>query len=115
MELEVRVWASSDRVHVSVLDERPDRAVYRAEADAEAATGRGMGLVEALASDFGVDFSESTKTVSRYGPPWKVRSPPGSGRPSSRPRREKSSYEKCRSDCAAPPNDSAPRSCAKPD
>jgi PAS domain S-box-containing protein len=62
-ELEVRVWASSDRVHVSVLDERPERAVYRTESDAEAATGRGMGLVEALASDFGVDFSESAKTV----------------------------------------------------
>lgn len=62
-ELEVRVWASSDRVHVSVLDERPERGVYRAESDAEAATGRGMGLVEALASDFGVDLSESTKTV----------------------------------------------------
>jgi PAS domain S-box-containing protein len=62
-ELEVRVWASKDRVHVSVLDERPERGVYRSESDAEAATGRGMGLVEALASDFGVDFSESAKTV----------------------------------------------------
>jgi PAS domain S-box-containing protein len=62
-ELEVRVWASSDRVHVSVLDERPERGVYRTETDAQAATGRGLGLVEALASDFGVDNSESAKTV----------------------------------------------------
>lgn len=62
-ELEVRVWASEDRVHVSVLDGRADRGVYRTETYAEAATGRGLGLVEAIASDFGVDISESAKTV----------------------------------------------------
>jgi PAS domain S-box-containing protein len=62
-ELEVRVWASDDRVHVSVLDGRAERPVYRGETDTDAATGRGLGLVEALASDFGVDNSESAKTV----------------------------------------------------
>lgn len=62
-ELEVRVWASDDRVHVSVLDGRAERGVYRTENDTDAATGRGLGLVEALASDFGVDISEVSKTV----------------------------------------------------
>lgn len=62
-ELEVRVWASDDRIHVSVLDGCAERGVYRTEDDTDAATGRGLGLVEALASDFGVEISEASKTV----------------------------------------------------
>jgi PAS domain S-box-containing protein len=62
-DLEVRAWAAGGRVHVSVVDGRAGRRLTRRPADPEAATGRGLQLVETLASAYGVDDAETGKTV----------------------------------------------------
>jgi PAS domain S-box-containing protein len=62
-DLEVRVWATGGRVHVSVFDEAPARTVRPRGDDLEATTGRGLQLVELLSSAHGTDISPEGKTV----------------------------------------------------
>ena len=61
-ELHVRVFQANGGVRIEVTDGArgaPTRRNY----SAEAATGRGMGLVEALASDWGTTAQKGGKTV----------------------------------------------------
>lgn len=62
-ELELGVWASPERVHVSVFDRAPDAPIRRRDHDVDAATGRGLQLVEALASAYGTETFAEGKTV----------------------------------------------------
>lgn len=62
-DIEVQVWAMAGRVHVSVFDEAPTRSIARREDDVDAATGRGLQMVESLASAFGSDIVSGTKMV----------------------------------------------------
>lgn len=58
----LRVLGEEARVRIEVSDgiqSRPSRRHY----SAEAATGRGLGLVEALASDWGTRTDDAGKTV----------------------------------------------------
>lgn len=62
-ELTVKLIWSEDRVlRVEVTDGSPMGAVKR-EYGAEAATGRGIGLIEALAADWGTRAEPRGKTV----------------------------------------------------
>lgn len=61
-ELQLRVRRANGGVRIEVSDgamRRPSRRHY----SAEAATGRGLGLVEALASDWGTTADLDGKTV----------------------------------------------------
>ncbi|CAL9342341.1 hypothetical protein SUDANB176_00296 [Streptomyces sp. enrichment culture] len=63
-EVEVRAWAVDGRVHVHVSDQEPHRVLVPHEGGtAYASTGRGLGMVEQLASDHGVLVGEDRKTV----------------------------------------------------
>ncbi|MFI2641907.1 ATP-binding protein [Streptomyces sp. NPDC018610] len=63
-EVEVQAWAVDGRVHVQVSDHRPDRVlVPPADGSAYAGTGRGLAMVEQLASTHGVLVGEDRKTV----------------------------------------------------
>ncbi len=61
-DVELRVAASGDQVRVEVSDTSPAMPAIR-HFDVEAGTGRGMMLVEALASDWGTDPRPGGKTV----------------------------------------------------
>jgi PAS domain S-box-containing protein len=62
--VEVRAWAVDGRVHVEVSDQEPGRVlVPRTSSTAYASTGRGLALVEELASSHGVRVGEDRKTV----------------------------------------------------
>ncbi|PWJ03266.1 hypothetical protein DKG34_33970 [Streptomyces sp. NWU49] len=78
-EVEVRAWAADGRVHVHVSDQDPNRVlVPRTGGTAYAGTGRGLAMVEQLASSHGVLVGEDGKTVwfeLRPGTP----EPPSSG------------------------------------
>nr|WP_190194708.1 SpoIIE family protein phosphatase [Streptomyces minutiscleroticus] len=62
-EVDVEVWAAGDRVHARVGDLRPDHGPVRHPRHPYASTGRGLLLVEELASRHGVDLGEGRKTV----------------------------------------------------
>ncbi|MGW4450017.1 ATP-binding protein [Streptomyces sp. NPDC004599] len=63
-EVEVRAWTSDGRVHVHVSDQKPNRVLVRPTGGtAYAATGRGLAMVEQLASSHGVLLGEDRKTV----------------------------------------------------
>lgn len=60
--VDVRVSATGDRLRVSVRDESPQRPI-RLEPDPTALAGRGVLLVDRLASDWGVEPESGAKTV----------------------------------------------------
>lgn len=62
-EVEVRIWARSNRVHVRVTDAAHDRRPVPRPTDPDATTGRGLQLVECLASSYGVDVDGDWKSV----------------------------------------------------
>jgi PAS domain S-box-containing protein len=62
-EVEVRLWATSDRVHVRVSDTARDRGLFPRQLDCDASTGRGLQLVHALAAAHGVELTDFGKTV----------------------------------------------------
>ncbi len=62
-EIEVRAWADDGRVAVRVSDRRPERGLVPHERHPYACTGRGLALVEELASSHGVRIGEDHKTV----------------------------------------------------
>ncbi|MEU2929467.1 ATP-binding protein [Streptomyces sp. NPDC007251] len=63
-QVEVRAWAVDGRVHIEVSDQEPSRVlVPRTSSTAYASTGRGLALVEELASSHGVQVGEDHKTV----------------------------------------------------
>ncbi|GAA2894858.1 ATP-binding protein [Streptomyces mexicanus] len=63
-QVDVRAWAVDGRVHVQVSDQEPTRVlVPRTGGTAYAGTGRGLTMVEELASSHGVLVGEDHKTV----------------------------------------------------
>jgi PAS domain S-box-containing protein len=62
-ELEVRAWATRGRVHVRVFDREPARSLVPRQMTADAETGRGLHLVEALSAAYGVESSADGKAV----------------------------------------------------
>ncbi|MEU3661378.1 ATP-binding protein [Streptomyces sp. NPDC032940] len=63
-EVEVRAWAADGRVHVHVSDREPGRGlVPHKGGTAYAGTGRGLAMVEEMASSHGVLVGEDHKTV----------------------------------------------------
>ncbi|GAB1331870.1 SpoIIE family protein phosphatase [Streptomyces sennicomposti] len=77
-EVEVRVWSHEGQVRVRVGDSRPDRPLVPREARPYAATGRGLAVVEELASSHGAHVGEGRKTV--WFELWpKAPAPPTSG------------------------------------
>ncbi|MEU9476528.1 SpoIIE family protein phosphatase [Streptomyces sp. NPDC048191] len=62
-ETEVRAWAVDGRAHVRVSDGRPDRGLVPHERHPYACTGRGLALVEELATSHGVHGDGHRKTV----------------------------------------------------
>jgi PAS domain S-box-containing protein len=62
-EVEVRAWSVGGRVHVRVVDHRPDRGLVPHEHHPYAGTGRGLALVENLATSHGVHSGEDHKAV----------------------------------------------------
>ncbi|MFJ8542513.1 ATP-binding protein [Streptomyces sp. NPDC093586] len=63
-EVEVQAWAVDGRVHVRVSDQEPRRGLMpHRGGTAYASTGRGLGMVEELASSHGVQVGEDHKTV----------------------------------------------------
>lgn len=64
-DLVLRMVRLHERLRVEVVDTSPlaPRVAYAADDDHEAATGRGLLLVEALAADWGVAPSDKGKTV----------------------------------------------------
>jgi PAS domain S-box-containing protein len=62
-DVEVRAWAFDGRVRVDVSDHQPCRAPVPHQGGAYASTGRGLVMVEELASCHGVDVGEDRKTV----------------------------------------------------
>ncbi|MER6984926.1 ATP-binding protein, partial [Streptomyces carpinensis] len=62
-EVEVRAWATDGRAHVHVSDRRPSRGLVAQDFSTYASTGRGLGMVEQLASNYGVHVGEDVKTV----------------------------------------------------
>ncbi|MEU0602892.1 ATP-binding protein [Streptomyces sp. NPDC006393] len=62
-EVEVRVWAADGRAHVQVTDHKPSRGLVSQRFSSYASTGRGLGMVEQLASNHGVHVGEDRKTV----------------------------------------------------
>ncbi|MGW5432831.1 SpoIIE family protein phosphatase [Streptomyces sp. NPDC004059] len=85
-EAEVRAWRVDGRAHVRVTDQRPDRGLVPHERHPYACSGRGLTLVEALATSHGVHSGEDRKTVwfelwpEAPAPPpsaWETVAPPG--------------------------------------
>ncbi len=67
----VRAWAEDGRVTVAVCDDDPLNAPRWADRGPMASSGRGMRLVDLLASSWGIDIRETSKVVwfeSAYGP-----------------------------------------------
>ncbi|WP_237518873.1 ATP-binding protein [Streptomyces sp. SID5910] len=63
-DVEVRAWAADGRVHVHVSDDEPNRVlVPHRGGTAYSGTGRGLAMVEELASNHGVLVGEDQKTV----------------------------------------------------
>lgn len=60
--IRVRAWTDADHVYVSVSDDSSTSPVVR-HPEPAAASGRGMALVQALASDWGVEVGPDGKTV----------------------------------------------------
>lgn len=62
---ETRVWATVEpgRVSVAVGDGDPDHAPFLAERGSLATNGRGILLVDALSSDWGIDLLDDAKVV----------------------------------------------------
>ncbi|MFC9287583.1 SpoIIE family protein phosphatase [Streptomyces sp. NPDC057052] len=63
VEVELVVRAAGGAVRVAVSDRRPDRGPVPYTYPAYAGTGQGLALVGRLASRYGVDTGEETKTV----------------------------------------------------
>ncbi|WP_046731279.1 SpoIIE family protein phosphatase [Streptomyces humi] len=85
-EAEVRVWAVDGRAQVRVTDHRPECGLVPHDRHAYACTGRGLALVEELATGHGVHSTEDRKTVwfevrpRTPGPPtsaWETLAPSG--------------------------------------
>ncbi|MFF9283587.1 SpoIIE family protein phosphatase [Streptomyces griseosporeus] len=62
-EIETRAWVTEGRVHVRVSDLRPDRGLVPHDRHPYACTGRGLALVEELATSHGAHSGEDRKTV----------------------------------------------------
>ncbi|MFJ9925688.1 SpoIIE family protein phosphatase [Streptomyces misionensis] len=62
-EVEVRVWAAEGRVYARIGDSRPERGLVPHDRHPYACTGRGLALVEELATSYGVHSGEDRKTV----------------------------------------------------
>ncbi|MFD7706671.1 SpoIIE family protein phosphatase [Streptomyces sp. NPDC059785] len=62
-DTEVRVWAADGRVHVRVADRCPGRGLVPHDRHRYACTGRGLALVQELASSHGVHSDADHKTV----------------------------------------------------
>ncbi|MEU7046895.1 SpoIIE family protein phosphatase [Streptomyces eurythermus] len=62
-EVEVRIWSHEGQVRVRVGDGRPDRPPVPREPRPYAGTGRGLAVVEELASSHGAHVGEGRKTV----------------------------------------------------
>ncbi|MEU6389188.1 SpoIIE family protein phosphatase [Streptomyces sp. NPDC046939] len=62
-EVEVRVWSHEGHVRVRVGDGRPDRPLVPRKARPYAGTGRGLAVVQELASSHGAHIGEGRKTV----------------------------------------------------
>ncbi|WP_282792813.1 SpoIIE family protein phosphatase [Streptomyces sp. CC224B] len=62
-EVEVRVWSYGGHVRVRVGDGRPDRPLVPRESRPYAGTGRGLAVVEELASSHGAHIGEGRKTA----------------------------------------------------
>jgi PAS domain S-box-containing protein len=62
-EVEVRVWSHEGQVRVRVGDGRPDRPLVPRECRPYAGAGRGLAVVEELASSHGAHVGEGRKTV----------------------------------------------------
>ena len=62
---ETRVWATVEpgRVSVAVGDRDPDHAPFVAERGSMATNGRGILLVDAVSSDWGIDLLDDAKVV----------------------------------------------------
>ncbi|AEW98477.1 regulatory protein (plasmid) [Streptantibioticus cattleyicolor NRRL 8057 = DSM 46488] len=85
-EIEMRAWSTGGRVHVRVSDRRPSCGLVPHEHRPYATTGRGLGVVEQLASSHGAHICEDRKTVwfelwpGLPAPPasaWETVPPPG--------------------------------------
>lgn len=61
--IDVEVATSPSGVRIAVTDGAPERAVLLRPADTDAATGRGLQLVEAMSDGSGVEVAGTTKTV----------------------------------------------------
>lgn len=59
----VGIYVDDVYVRITVTDERPSALATKRSFSAEATTGRGLRLVEALSREWGVDSTGSTKTV----------------------------------------------------
>ncbi|WP_436960351.1 SpoIIE family protein phosphatase [Streptomyces sp. SudanB182_2057] len=62
-EVEVRIWSHEGRVRVRVGDGRPDRPLVPREPRPYAGAGRGLAVVEELASSHGAHIAGGRKTV----------------------------------------------------
>ncbi|MER6408485.1 SpoIIE family protein phosphatase [Streptomyces viridosporus] len=62
-ETEVRAWTVGDQAHVRVSDHRPERGLVPHDRHPYACTGRGLALVEELATHHGVHSGQGRKTV----------------------------------------------------
>lgn len=62
-ETEVRAWAVEGRAHVQVADRRPGQGLVPHDRHPYACTGRGLALVEELATSHGVHSGSGHKTV----------------------------------------------------
>ncbi|MGW0085644.1 ATP-binding protein [Streptomyces sp. NPDC003393] len=62
-EVEVRAWATDGRAHVQVSDRKPAHGLVSQRFSSYASTGRGLGMVEQLASNHGVHIGRDHKTV----------------------------------------------------
>ncbi|MFF7097972.1 SpoIIE family protein phosphatase [Streptomyces rubradiris] len=62
-EVEVRIWSHEGRVRVRVSDGRPDRPLVPRRPRPYAGAGRGLAVVEELASSHGAHVAEDRKTV----------------------------------------------------
>jgi hypothetical protein len=60
--IRVRAWTDDTHVYVSVSDDSRTSPIVRHPEPADP-SGRGMALVQALASDWGVDAGQDGKTV----------------------------------------------------
>jgi PAS domain S-box-containing protein len=77
-DVRVRAWATADRVHVRVSDSNAERSPVTRPRDTDAATGRGLQLVEMIAASYGVEPSPDGKTV--WFEIWSMGPPPSAER-----------------------------------